>query len=253
MKNGNLYQQLKSARREASIATVQRYGVQAEMGRKIAEAREAIIAKYAPTLNPLKKAEREANSRVWDLGRERHDYGCFNNYDLVHSMAAFMTYVEGERFVVHPIRTANQNKVIMREEIALAYPDMDDMTLMDFVASGDCILLDQGYSNGADLFNYVGEPNYMFGPYNYLKEFANRLVEYRKENGLKDYDMEMEDIYEYMAMFLISHPELVQRNKVSRDRLLLGYVDDFSEDLDGYGDQVTKGCATLELLRRKES
>lgn len=220
MKNGNLYQELKSAKKDDRIAWAKRNKVILAMEKELEEATRPVTEKYASILKTLKKETSEKNHKVWDIGGIYHDYGSFNRYYIIDMFAIFLTYIEGERYIPFSSLEALQNNIIIKEEISKQYDNIDDDTLDRLYKNGDLIMLANGFSNTVAFYDYVGEPNYSFGEFNYLREFVNRLIQYRIDNDKKN-DITTEELYSFICNFILTHPDLSYKNKDKREQMLI--------------------------------
>ena len=236
MKNGNLYQEVKSAKKDDRVASAKRYEMELAMERELEEATRPIKEKYEPILKALEKG-----TRMWHVAGIYHDYGRFCTRDITDIVAVFLTYIEGEKYIVY--RNWNnhkitENSIIIKEDVNKQYDEIDYDTLDMLYKNGDLIRLDNGFSNMVDFYNNVGEPNYSFGQFNYLREFVNRLIQYRIDNDKKNVtDITVDDLYSFMCKFISSHPDLAQKNKDKREQMLMGQNEE---------ETVITGCKKLE-------
>lgn len=225
MKKDNLYQQIKSAKKHDRVATAKRWQMELAMQREIEEAIRPIKEKYEPVLTALKKDEYEKGAQVWHLAGIYHDYGRFFVGDITNIVAVLLTYIEGEKYIVYSNwdnYKITEGSIIIKEDVNKQYNEIDYDILDMLYKKSDLIRLDSGCSNMVDFYNYVGEPKYSFGQFNYLREFVNRLIQYRIDNGKKNVDdITINDLYSFMCKFIASHPDLAQMNKDKREKMLM--------------------------------
>lgn len=225
MKNGNLYQEVKSAKKDSRVAYAKRDKVSLAMEKEIGEATRLIREKYEPVLEALEKEVFEKDMKAWHIAGTYHDYGTFYTRDITDIVAIFLTYIEGEKYI--PYRNwdnheISENSIIIKDAVNSQYDKFDYDTLDMLYENGDLIILDQGFSNMVDFYDYYGDPNYSFGTFNYLCEFVNRLIQYRIDNGLKNVsDITMENLYSFMCSFISTHPDLAQMNRDKREQMLM--------------------------------
>lgn len=246
MKNGDLYQQVKSAKKEKRVADARYYEMVLAMEKELEEATRPIKEKWEPILKKLEKETSEKGVNTWHIAGIYHDYGRFSTRDITDIVAVFLTYIEGEKYV--PYRNwenheITENSIIIKEDVNKQYDKIDYDTLDMLYKNGDLIRLDNGFSNMVDFYNYVGEPNYSFGRFNYLREFVNRLIQYRIDNGKKNVcDITMDDLYSFLCTFVLAHPDLALKNKEKRAQMLMGQSE---EDL------LVSGCKKLQIMLKK--
>ena len=246
MKNGNLYQEVKSAKKDYKVARAKKYEIELEMQRELEEAIRPINEKYEPILKAIEKEKSEKFGRVWHIAGIYHDYGCFYTSIITNFFAAFLSYVEGEKFI--PYRhyenhELNEGSMIIKEEVDKQYDEINYDTLDKLYKHGDLILLDTGFSNMVDFYNYFGKPNYKFGKFNYLREFVNRLIQYRIDKDKKDVmSINAEDLYSFAGEFLLSHSDLVAKNKDKREQMLM---------VQSEQEPLISQCKKLELIPKK--
>lgn len=241
MKNGNLYQKVKSAKKDNRVASAKRFEMELAMERELEEATIPIKEKYEPILELLKKDEFEKMAREWQIAGIYHDCGSFNTCDITDVIAVFLTYIEGEKYIVYrnyDNYKITENSIIIKEDINKQYDELDYEILNMLYKNGDLIMLNRGFSNIVDFYDNVGEPNYCFGQFNYLYEFVNRLIQYRIDNDKKKVtDITMDDLYSFMGKFISTHPDLVQKNKNKREKMLMAQDEE---------ETVITGCKKLE-------
>lgn len=228
MKNRNLYQQVKSVKKDLRVVWAKRYEMELAMKRELEEATKPIKEKYAPLFDALNKEIREKNRKVFYVAGIYHDCGSFFALDITNIFAIFLSYIEGEKYI--PYRNfknlkITESSIIIKESVNKQYDEIDYDTLDKLYKNGDLIMLDRGFSNVVEFYNYVGEPNYSFGQFKYLHEFVNRLIQYRADNDKKNY-ITMEELYSFMCNFISAHPDLAQRNKDKREQMLMGQSED---------------------------
>ena len=267
MKYGSLYKITKRARheqrkaveleniaegqREDAIAMALGYAID-EGTIEAFEELDEIKNRYTKLLANARRKHTIADKKLFALGEELLQYARFNNPSIVECMAVFMSYIEGERFIPAHSCEGGQNSVVIKRsavhesELEQGYnginPDISYDDLKQAFDNGEAILLDNGFSTVVELYNEIGKPVYSIGYYTYLHEFFNRLVLYRIENGMAEFDPDgREWVYAYMAEFLKMHPELAYKNKAKREAMLSGEQD-----------QYTEGCTKLEMLRKGE-
>ncbi len=225
MKNGNLYQKVKSAKKDDRVAWAKYYEMLWAMEKELEEATRPIKEKYEPILKILKKEAYEKGGKVWDIAGMYHDCGRFFAPNITDIIAVFLTYIEGEKYI--PYRNwknneINENSIIIKESVNNQYDKIDYSTLDKLYKNGDLIRLNSGFSNMVDFYNNVGEANYSFGEFSYLHEFVNRLIQYRIENDKKNVnEITMDDLYSFMCNFILTHPDLAQKNKDKREQMLM--------------------------------
>lgn len=237
MKNGNLYQEVKSAKKENRVAWAKLYEMELAMRKELKEAIKPIKEKYEPILKALRKEASEKNGNVWNVAGIYHDCGRFCRYDIVNIVAVFLSYIEGERYIPFASSEVGQNSIIVKEKVLEQCDNMNYDILDKLYKNGDLVMLDNVYSNMVDFYNNVGDPNYSFGQFNYLREFVNRLIQYRIDNDKKN-DIIMEDLYTFMCNFISTHPDLAQKNKDKRQQMLMGQIEE---------DTVISECKKLEI------
>lgn len=241
MKNGNLYQELESANKDYRVALAKKYEIVLAMQRELEEATRPIKGKYESILKAMEKETSEKCENLWHIAGIYHDYGMFYTSIITNFFAAFLSYVEGEKFITyrHENYKINEGSMIIKEEVDKQYYTINYDTLDKLYQNGDVILLDTGFSNMVDFYNYVGEPNYKFGKFNYLREFVNRLIQYRIDNDKKDVmSINEEDLYSFASEFLLAHPDLVAKNKDKREQMLMSQSEE---------QPIISQCKKLEL------
>lgn len=243
MKNGNLYQKLKTAKREESIAWAKRYKIAMAMEKELEEATKPIKEKYEPVLKAMEKDASEKSGAVWDLGYIYHDYGSFSRYDIVNIVAVFLSYIEGEKYIPFSISNSEvcQNSIIIKETVTKQYDDIDSVTLDTLYNNDDLIMLDNGFSSMVDFYNNVGDSNSRFGKFNYLREFVNRLIQYRIDNNKRN-EITIEELYSFMCNFLSTHPDLAMKNKDKREQMLMEQTEE---------DKLISECKQIERKLKK--
>lgn len=244
MKNGNLYQEVKSAKKDDRVAWAKKYEVLLAMKKELEAATKPIEEKYEPILKELDKEACEKNSKVWHVAGIYHDYASFPVRTITDVFAVFLSYVEGEKYI--PYRNyqnhdINEGSIIIKESVNNQYDIIDYDTLDKLYKNGDLIRLDSGFASLVDFYDYVGEPNYYFGKFNYLREFVNRLINYRIDNDKKN-DITEEEIYSFVCDFISTHPDLVQKNKDKREQMLMEQAKE---------EAVISQCKKLELNLKK--
>lgn len=221
MKNGNLYQKLKLAKKDYRVARAKKIEAVLAMEKELEEATRPIREKYAPILKALENERSKRILEVWHIGGIYHDYGIFNRSDIVKIIAIFLSYVEGERYIPFDKVLQIQDSIIIKEKVGKHYDgNMDYDTLARLYKNGDLITLNYGSSNMVDFYDYTGDPNYSFGQFNYLYEFVNRLIQYRIDNDKKN-NITIEELYLFMCNFISTHPDLAQKNKVKREQMII--------------------------------
>lgn len=242
MKNGNLYQEVKSAKKDGRVASAKRYEMELAMERELEEATRPIKEKYEPILKTLEKEEFEKGTKMWHIAGIYHDYGRFSTRDITDIVAVFLSYVEGEKYIPYRNREnheINESSIIIKADVNKQYDIIDYDTLDMLYKNGDLIRLDSGFSNTVDFYNYLGKPNYSFGQFNYLREFVNRLIQYRIDNGKKNAnDITMEELYSFMFHFILAHPDLAKKNKDKREQMLIEQTEEIT---------VISECKKLEI------
>lgn len=219
MKDESLYQKLKLAKKEERIASSKVFKTTAAMEKEIAAATKAIQEKYDAILRPLVKDASDKGSLVWEIGGQYRDYGSFRRFDIVNIFATFLSFIEGESYIPYASSEVSQNSIIVKEEVIKQYERLN-YDLLDYLyENGDLIMLDDEYSNIVNLYNNIGDPNFKFGRFNYLREFVNRLMQYRINNDKKD--MTEEEFILFMSHFVATHPDLAQKNKEKREQMLM--------------------------------
>ncbi len=248
MKNGNLYQKLKSANKDYRVALAKRYEIVLAMQRELEEVTRPIIEKYESILNAMENETFEKFKKSLHIAGIYHDYGRFYTSIITNFFAVFLSYVEGEKFI--PYRhyenfEISEGSMIIKEEVDKQHDTINYDTLDKLYQNGDVILLDNGFSNMVDFYNYVGEPSYKFGKFNYLREFVNRLIQYRIDNDKKDVkSINEEDLYSFASEFLSAHPDLVAKNKDKREQMLMSQSEEQS---------IISQCKKLELIPKNNN
>ena len=225
MKDKNIYQEMKAVKKAERVASAKLNKVELDMQNEIAEAIRPIKEKYGPIIEKLEKDVRKKWRNSYHITYEYHDYASFNTGDITKLYAALLTYIEGEKFIPHRKfePDINEGSIIIKEDVALQYAGMNYAIVDELYKNGDLVMLDEGFSSRVDFYNYVGEPNYKFGNYNYLKEFTNRLIQYRIDSNIKSpWDVTENDLYIFICDFIKSHPELALKNKEKREKMLAG-------------------------------
>lgn len=236
MKNGNLYQEVKSAKKDERVAWARYYEMAVAMKREMEEATRPIKEKYNPILKELGNEVSEKNGKVCHIVKIYHDCGRFSRYNIVNIVAVLLSYIEGEKYIPFSSSIFSLNSMIIKED-SKQYNNIDYDTLDKLYKNGDLIILDKSYSNMVDFYNNVGDSNSLFGPFNYLHEFVNRLIQYRIENDKKD-SITMEELYLFMFNFISTHPDLAQKNKDKREQMLMGQSEE---------DTLISECKKLEI------
>jgi len=225
MEDLNLYQKVQSAKKDVIDTETKRTEVAKAMKKELEDATRLIKDKYQQILEPLEKELSEKNSNLWHIAGIYHDYGRFFTSIITEFFATFLSYVEGEKFIVYrhyENQELNEGSMIIKEYIDKKYDKIDYCTRNKLYENGDLILLEPGVSNIVDFFDYVGNPNYQFGKYNYLIEFVHQLIQYRINNDKKDtISITREDLYSFASEFLLAHPDLITKNKEKRDEMLI--------------------------------
>lgn len=244
MKNGNLYQTLKSAKKDYSAAWAKQYKLEDAMKKELEEAKRHISEKYAPILKALENETSKRSQEFWHIGGIYHDYGSFFVRDIVDIFAFFLTYIEGEKYI--PYRNwknyeITEGSIIIKENINKQYDKIDYNVLDMLYKNGDLIRLDSGFSNVVCFYDIAGNPNYSFGQFNYLYEFVNRLIQYRIDNDKKN-NITIEELYLFMCNFISTHPDLAQKNKAKREQMLIGQNEE---------DRLILECKKLERNLKK--
>lgn len=246
MKNGNLYQEVKSAKKEERVANARYYNMVRAMEKELEGATKPIKDKYEPILKKLEDESFEKSGQVWGIAGTYRDYSSFFVRGIVNIFAVLLTYVEGEKYVPYRNREnheINENSIIIKEDAMKQYDKIDYATIDDLYNNGDLIILQSGFSNIVNFYNNIGDPNYYFGQFNYLHEFLNRLIQYRIINDKKRADdITMENLYSFMCNFISTHPDLEQRNKDKREQMLIGSSEEES---------VVSECKKLEMKLKK--
>ena len=243
MKNGNLYQRIKSAKKEEVIASAKRYEVELAMKKELEEAIKIIQEKYEPILKTLHKDEIEKGAKLWNLAKIYRSYGEFGTHRIADIVAIFLTYIEGEKYIVY--RNWNnskitENSIIIKDDVNKQYDEIDYETIETLYNNGDLIILNYGFSNMVSFYNNIGEPMYYLGQFNYLYEFVNRLIQYRIDNDKKNItDVTVDDLYLFMRQFILSHPDLAQKNKEKREQMLMSQEET---------DTVITGCNRIRKI-----
>ncbi len=246
MKNGNLYQELKTAKKDYKIAHTRELA----MEKKFKEVPSSIQENMKPILIAVGIEDYKKGEKFWNLADRYKDYSKFFICDIVDIFLALLSYVEGERYVYIPIPHENFKKgefsniiVIIKEKINKQYGNIDYSILNSLYKNGDLIMIENGTYSMVELYNYVGEPNYRFGQFNYLREFVNRLIQYLIDNDLKNIkDKTKEELSSFMYTFISTHPNLVQKNKEKREQMLIDQREN---------DAVISECKKLELKLKK--
>ena len=128
MKNGNLYQKLKLAKKDYRVAWAKQYEMEVAMKKELEEVTRPIREKYAPILKALEKETSKRSREVWHIGGIYHDYGSFFVRDIVDIFAFFLTYIEGEKYI--PYRNwenyeITEGSIIIKENINKQYDKID--------------------------------------------------------------------------------------------------------------------------------
>ena len=247
MKNGNLYQVVKSTKKDSRVASAKIATVTLAMSKEMQNATRLIREKYEPILEALEKEASEKGRKAWHNARIYHDYGTFFTKDITDIIAIFLTYIEGEKYIAYRNwgnLEINETSIIIKDAVNNQFDKIDYDTLDMLYENGDLIILSKGFSNMVDFYDYYGAPNYSFGPFNYLCEFVNRLIKYRIDNDLIIVsDITMENLYSFMCHFISTHPDLAQMNKEKREQMLM------SQD----EEPIIIGCKELERKFRKNN
>ena len=226
MQSEKLYQKLKREKKENDEIVALLSKVNDEMEKKLEEATKPILDKYRPILTNLEIRGYRIFTRLIETADTIEECGTFDASMIKYFFVAFLSYVEGETFVPFCYRYENDRcfyEGVIKESANnnignLSYSNLDEM-----YKNGDLIVLDvgNGYSKTLSLYDGNGNPNFQFGKYNYLKEFVNRLVQYRADNDLRDVDsMSLDDLNTFASDFLSTHPDLVAKNKDKRVQMI---------------------------------
>ena len=187
--------------------------------KEIDEAIKAIDEKYKPFFEELEEESLKHEMYLWKIGGLYHDYSTFfrNNFrsDINDIIAVLLTYVEGEKFIPY----SNADSIIIKKKVRDKYDNIDTATFDLLYKNGDLVMIGKADVYKVDVYNCLGDPYCCFGSFNYLREFMNRLIQYRVENN-KIFRMTKEELYLFVCDFLGKHPNLVQKNKVKRDLML---------------------------------
>lgn len=238
MKNNNLYQQIKSAKKEERVADYNYYEMEKNYQKELLEAAKPIEEKYQPVLKELKKIAIDKGSNVWHLAGIYRDHAEFSRHAIVNIFAALLSYIEGEKYIPYYTTEALQNSIIIKEETSKQCGEnIDYVTLDTLYKNGDLVMLDDGFSSHVSFYDNVGNPNFSFGNFNYLREFVNRLIQYRIDNNLDSKNLDMEKIYSFMCHFISTHPELSEKNKEKREQMFIENNDETALEL-GYNKLV---------------
>lgn len=268
MKNGNFYQRIKSARKELRVAYAKQNrvfrtlleesdsailesmrGLEEKFNIKLFEEDQNGLAKtkngnkiYDDILSTIIEDSPVYNEAIKELSKKRGDllhlsydyyfYASFVNIMITDFFAEFLSYVEGEKFVAgRNVLDTNEITMIIKEDVAKQYDTIDNYTIDKLYRNGDLILLTPGMNASYMVYFYdlYGKEDYKLGNYNYLKEFIFRLIQYRIDNGKKDYDsFTVEDLYSFTCEFLLKHPDLVTKNKDKRNQMVAESKEDNS-------------------------
>lgn len=230
MKNGNLYQELKSAKKEDRIAWAKIVEMLKLMCKELNETKNEtektrIKEKYEKILKKLREERSKKRENLWHIAGIYHDYGSFFTPIVTDFFAAFLSYVEGEKYIPY-MHFENQEiiegSIIIKEEIDRQHDKINYETLDKLYKNGDLILLDTGLSNTVDFYNYIGGSNYKFGNFSYLREFVNRLIQYRIDNDKRNItSITLEDLYSFAGKYLLTHPDLIVKSKDKREQMLM--------------------------------
>ena len=268
MKNGNFYQRIKSARKELRVAYAKHNRVlrtlleesdsailesmrgleekfniklfeedqnglaKTKNGNKIYDDILSTIIEDSPVYNEAKKEVSKKRGDLLHLSYDYYFYASFVNIMITDFFAEFLSYVEGEKFVAgRNVLDTNEITMIIKEDVAKQYDTIDYYTIDKLYRNGDLILLTPGMNASYMVYFYdlYGKADYKLGSYNYLKEFIFRLIQYRIDNGKKDYDsFTVEDLYSFTCEFLLKHPDLVTKNKDKRNQMVAESKEDNS-------------------------
>lgn len=268
MKNGNYYQKIKSARKELRVAYAKQNrvlrtllegsdsailestrGLEEKFNIKLFEEEQNGLAKTkygykiyddilpkiiedSPVYNEAIKEVRKKRGDLLHLSYEYYVYASFVNIMITDFFADFLSYVEGEKFVVgRNVLDTKENTMIIKEDVAKQYGTIDYYTIDKLYRNGDLILLSPGMNASYMVYFYdlYGKADYKLGNYNYLKEFILRLIQYRIDNGKKYFDsFTVEDLYSFTCEFLLKHPDLVTKNKDKRNQMVVESKEDNS-------------------------
>ena len=225
MKDFSLYHRKKAAEKDDLVAFKKCYEMAQKMQKELEEAEKGIKKKYEPIFKNFDIIAKKRN----DIETIYHDCSTFYANDITTVLCMLIGYIEGERYISyrHFENYATPSMVVIKETVDNLYERKDHIISDTLYKNGDLIFINTGFHNTLSFYNYVGEPNYKFGKYNYLYEFVNRLIQYRYDNDLINLiDISMDDLYIFMCDFISKHPDLIMKNKDKRDKML--------NDLDDY-------------------
>ena len=221
MKLKELNQKIEDANKEYEKVMMEVLKKRKEMEREL----EAVKEKYNPILESLEEDLSNKWKKFRELAGIYHDYGCFKydkEGDISDILCSLLTYVEGEKFIPYTgIFDIRDGSIIIKEK-TMQECDKTDWNFLDkLYNSGDLIIVDKGLSDNIELYNFAGEPNYKFGEFDYLSSFVEELIQYRLDNNEKeDSNITMDELYSCMCKFISTHPELIEKNKDKREKML---------------------------------
>lgn len=225
MEDLNLYQKVQFANKAVIDIESKKAEVVKAMEKELEDATRPIKEKYQPIIEALEKEISEKHGNLQHIAGIYHNYGRFFTSIITEFFATFLSYVEGEKFIVYSNyenHELNEGSMIIKEAIDKQYDKIDYYTLNKLYENGHLVLLESGFASMVDFYDYVGNPNYQFGKLDYLIEFVNQLIQYRINNNKKDvYSITSEDLYSFASEFLLTHPDLITKNKDKRDNMLM--------------------------------
>ena len=233
----DLYRQYRDAVTEEATAHQKLKEERRKEEEEIAEATKNIHEKYDLIIYGLTQKYRKLHNEGFYLGNQLHRYSLYDRKQIAEFLATFLSYVEGEKYIYMEGFNAipkflSNDTIIMKapkeEQIETGIIVIPD-TLKDNYESGNLITLrnaDIKLSGTVEFFasdysHVPGEATYRFGNFEYLEELAICLTNYRYINKKeKPSSVSDEDLYNVASEFLVTHPDLIARNKDKRESIL---------------------------------
>lgn len=179
-------------------------------------------SEHQTKINSCNVRIRELDYEFIRLGNELHNYSC-----LPTNMANFMfemclTYVEGIPFVQYSPRLADYY-----EASIIVSPEAKNIERLDKEENfkeqnllGNAIQLSSGFGSMVALYDFCGFPESQFGPYNYLNDLVDELIQYRIDNRIGHLRyVRMDIVFDVLSNFLVKHKDLLEMHRVRREKL----------------------------------
>ncbi len=228
MENKNLYQKLKQVQKDRKAILNKKNELELQRKKELEEVTKPIKEKYDPIIAELNKKSNEKKEEFYYIAKLYHNYGSFSAYDIVHVLAALITYIEGEKYVVYKNPYGYESCLIIKEDVYQKYVVIHGGMFDMLYENNDIIILSEDSSTHIEFYDWIGKPCRKFGKFDYLYEFVNRLIQYQFEHdanpeknmGISN-AIEPEDLLKFMYHFIETHPNLAKKNQEKRDQMFM--------------------------------